>query len=280
LSLRKFVVPVVAAVAALLLTAPAGAAPSLKDARHANVKAKRAVAASVIAARSSTGDAAAKVARARRLQARAARISRRAGAHRSAAAKARLLRGAAAGVDGAFDSYAELLPEVPPELQPVIAEALAQLGELRGQLVTEITGFIDDLPPDVRDRVLAAIAAFQSDGDLEALLQALTDPAVTAGVQAQLQELITNLTGMLQEQIGSFEGLEELLPPGALEQLQEVATQLQSQLESVLGMLGEIFGDPGQVPELPGDPTALCGQLEALLEQLGLPVPPGFCDAA
>jgi hypothetical protein len=264
LSLRKFVVPVVAAVAALLLTAPAGAAPSLKDARHANVKAKRAVAASVIAARSSTGDAAAKVARARRLQARAARLSRRAGAHRSAAAKARLLRGAAAGVDGAFDSYAELLPEVPPELQPVI----------------EITGFIDDLPPDVRDRVLAAIAAFQSDGDLEALLQALTDPAVTAGVQAQLQELITNLTGMLQEQIGSFEGLEELLPPGALEQLQEVATQLQSQLESVLGMLGEIFGDPGQVPELPGDPTALCGQLEALLEQLGLPVPPGFCDAA
>ncbi len=280
MSFRKLLVPALAALATVLVAAPASASPSLKDARHANFKAKRAVAASILAARSGSGDAAAKVARARRLQARAARISRRAGADRSAVTRARLLRGAAAGVDGAFDSYALALPEVPPELQPVLAEALAQLGELRGRLLAEITGSIEDLPPDVRERVLAAIAAFQSDGDLEALIAALTDPAVTAAVQAQLQELITGLTGMLEEQIGSLEGLEELLPPGALEQLQLVMGQLQSELESVLGMLGEIFGPGGELPELPALPPELCGELQALLEELGFPVPPGLCDAA
>lgn len=279
MSLRKTLVPALAAAAALAFAAPAQAAPSLKDARMANVKAKRALAGSVAAARAGRADAAAKVVEASRLQARAARISRRAGADRSPSARARVLRRSAAGVDGAFDSYAELLPAVPPELQPALAEALAKLSELRAGLITEMTAFVEELPPDVRERVLAAIAAFQADGDLEALIAALTDPAVTEAVQAQLQELIASLTGMLEEQLGSLGELAELLPPGSLEQLQVAMTQLQAQLESALGLLGEIFG-PGELPGLPELPTELCGPLQELFEQLGLPVPPGLCAAA
>ena len=124
--------------------------------------------------------------------------------------------------------------------------------------------------------MLAAIAALQSDGDLEALIAALTDPAVTEAVQAQLQELVAGLTGMLEEQLGSFESLEELLPPGALESLQATMAQLQGQLESALGMLGEIFG-PGEAPGLPELPPELCGPLGELFAQLGLPVPPELC---
>jgi hypothetical protein len=275
LNVRKSLVPLAAALATLLLAGPAQAAPSARDAHAAGAKAKRALGASVAAARSGQPDAAAKIARAARLQAKAARVARRAGAHRSATGKARLLRGAAGGVDNAFDSYAALLPEVPPELQEPLAEVLAQLGELRTQLVTELTGFVEDLPPDVREQVLAAIAAFQSDGDLQALIAALTDPAVSAAVQAQLQELITELTGTLQEQLGNLEGLEELLPPGALEQLQTISAQLQTQLEGILGQLTVILTPPaGDPPEVPGD---FCAQLQALLEGFGLPVPPGFC---
>jgi hypothetical protein len=273
---KSFVALVAAAASLLLIAGPAQAAPSPRDAHAAGAKAKRALGASLAAARAGQPDASAKVARAAQLQRKAARVARRAGAHRSVTGRARLLRGAAGGVDDAFDSYAELLPEVPPELQEQLAAVLAQLGELRTQLVTELTGFVEDLPPDVREQVLAAIAAFQSDGDLQALIAALTDPAVSAAVQAQLEELVTQLTGSLQEQLGNFTGLEQLLPPGALEQLESISAQLQSQLEEVLGQLSVILTPPAGDPGVPGD---FCAQLEALLEQFGLPVPPGFCPA-
>ena len=274
LSFRKTLALLVAIAAALLVAGPAEAAPTAKDARAASLKAKRAVAGSLVAARAGrTDEAISRISRARHLQARAARIARRAGARRSPAKRATLLRGAAAGVDDGFDSYAEALPEVPPELQPYVAAALEQLGALRSQLVAQMTGFIETLPPDVREQVLAAIAAFQSDGDLDALLAALTDPGVTAAVQARLQELITSLTASLQEQITGFEGLEELLPPGAIEEVQAAMTEIQAQLESVLGSLSEILGSGGEAP----DPAALCNELAAMLAELGLPVPPDLC---
>jgi hypothetical protein len=180
---KKFLVLIPAVAVALVLAAPAAAAPSAKDARAAGAKANRAVVASLQSARAGrTDEAIADVARARTLQARAARVARRAGAGRSPATRAKLLRGAATGVDDAFDSYAELLPEVPPELQPYLAAALEQFGALRTELVTQLTSFVETLPPDVREQVLAAIAAFSSDGDLEALIAALSDPNVSDAV--------------------------------------------------------------------------------------------------
>jgi hypothetical protein len=279
LSTRKFLVVIATTAATVLIAAPAQAAPTAKDARAAGAKAMHALAGSLAAARSGrTDDAIAGISRARHLQARAARIARRAGAGRSPATRAKLLRGAATGVDDAFDSYAELLPEVPPELQPYVAAALEQFGALRTELVTQLTSFVETLPPDVREQVLAAIAAFSSDGDLEALIAALSDPNVSAAVQAQIQELVTSLTASLSEQVTSFEGLEALLPPGALAQLQVAMTQIQSQLESALAQLAEILSPQG-TPELPGLPPDLCGELQALLESMGLPVPPGLCPA-
>lgn len=280
---RKILVLFAAVVATLILASPAQAAPTAKDARTAGAKAKRAVTSSLAAARAGrSDDAIAGIARARHLQARAARIARRAGARKGPATRAKLLRGAASGVDDAFDSYAEVLAQMPPKLQPYVVGALEQLQGLRTELVAELTGFIDTLPPDVREQVLAAIASFQADGDFDALLAALTDPNVTVAVQAQLEQLIAQLTTTLQEQITSFEGLEELLPPAAAEQLQAAMAQIQSQLETVLANLASILspegpGAPPELPELSGD---LCAQLEAFLQALGLPVPPGFCPAA
>ncbi len=266
------------AAATLLLAAPAGAAPSAKDARAAADHAKRAVQRSVTAARSGHTDLAiARIAKAERLQARATRLSTRVAATKPPTAGARLLKGTAAGVDDGFDSYAELLPDVPPELQPFVLAALERLEGLRAELVTQLTGLVESLPPEAREGILAAIAAFTADGDLEALIAALSDPAISAAIQSQLQTFITELTATLGEQIAGLEGLAELLPPGAMEQFEAAMAQFQSQFEEALGILSGILagGEPG-LPQLPAE---LCGELEALLAALGIPVPPGLCPA-
>lgn len=282
----RFLLPLFALGALMLLAAPAQAKPSAKDARKAAHKAHAAVNASVDAVRS--GDIAGateRIATARRLQARAARLARRAGSGGEPARQARLLRAAAAGVDNAFDTYAELIAQAPPELQPYLLEALAQLEDLRAQLVAELTGFIDTLPADVRGQVLAAIAAFTADGDLEALIAALTSEQLVAAVQTGLQALVAELAATIGAQLGELGGLEELLPPGALEQLKAAVAEVEAHLERALNMLAEILGQiggpgsPPELPELPTDPGALCGQLEGFLVALGLPVPPGLCEA-
>lgn len=282
----RTLVPVLAATTLLLAAAPAQAQPSAKDARKAAQKADRAVGASVDAVRGGNfASAAERIATARRLQAKAARLARRAAAGRKPARRARLLSDAAVGVDNAFDSYAELIAQAPPELQPYLLEALSRLEALRAELVAELTGFVETLPADVREQVLAAITAFQADGDLQALIAALGSEQLAAAVKAGLQELIAELTATVGTQLGELGGLEELLPPGALEQLEAAIAEIESHLEAALGHLAEVLGgtgalpEPPEIPALPTDPGALCGQLEQLLAALGMPVPPGLCEA-
>lgn len=279
----RTLVPVLAATTLLLAAAPTQAQPSAKDARKAAQKADRAVGASVDAVRGGHfASAAERIATAGRLQAKAARLARRAGAGRRPARRARLLSDAAVGVDNAFDSYAELIAQAPPELQPYLLEALSRLEALRAELVTELTAFIDALPADVREQVLAAIAAFQADGDLQALIAALGSEQVAAAVQAGLEELIAELTATIGAQLGELGGLEELLPPGAVEQLEAAIAAIEVHLEEAMSRLAEVLGGTGAlppIPVLPTDPEAICGQLERLLAGLGLPLPPGLCEA-
>lgn len=278
----RILLPALAVTSLLVAAAPAQAQPSAKDARKAAQRAQRAVNASVDAVRGGDPAATERIAIARRLQAKAARLARRAGAGRGPAARARLLGAAAGSVDDAFDSYAELIAQAPPELQPYLLEALSRLEALRSELIAELTAFIDTLPADVREQVLAAIAAFQSDGDLQALIAALGSEQIVTAVQAGLEQLIAELTATIGAQLGELGGLEELLPPGALEQLEAAMAAIEAHLEEALGRLAEILGEAGpppEVPELPADPGALCAQLEQLLAALGLPVPPGLCEA-
>ena len=281
----KLLAPLVAIAALMLLAVPAQAKPSPKNARHAAGKARTAVAAAVDAAQ--TGDvtgAADRIAAAGKLQAKAVRIARRAGSGRKVATKAKLLRGAAASVDEAFGSYAELIAQAPPELQPYLLEALESLEALRAQLLAELTGYLETLPEDVRNQILAAITAFQDDGDLQALIEALSGGELAAAVQTGLQGLVAQLTATMGEHLGELGNLEELLPPGALEQLQAAMGQLQTQLEEALAQLSEILGEGGLPTggggSLPpeGLPGNVCEQLEGLLGGFGFPVPSGFCE--
>jgi hypothetical protein len=212
--------------ATLAVAAPAVAAPSAKDAKAAVARAHRAIDVSFSAARSNGPHAADRVAEAERLQARASRLARRVGSDRGAQTAARLLRLAAGSADAGFDGYADLLAAVPPELQPVILDALERFGELRTDLLADITEVADLLPPSAREQALAAITAFAGDGDVEALIATLTDPDFVATLQAQLEALIGDLTGLSPDEMFDPPDLTEILPP-------DLCTQISAMLEEL-----------------------------------------------
>lgn len=273
--------PLLASIGALLLfAAPAEAKPTGKDARAAVTKARQAVAASLAATGSGEAGAAELIGAASRLQAKAARLALRVGAVSDPARGARLIRSAAAGVDHAFGCFAELIAQAPPELQPYLLEALSRLEATRSELIAELTGFVESLPADLREQILAAIATFQDDGDLKALIAALSGGELLAPVQAGLQELVAQLTTTLGAQIGQLGELGELLPPGAVEHLQAMLAQIEQHLERALERLTAILAPPsgGSAPPVV-IPGGLCEQLEVLLGGFGLPVPPGLCEA-
>lgn len=266
---------ILSALAILVSLAFAGsavAAPSAKDVRKATAKARTANAAAVDAARGGDADAARAFRRAVRSNARAARLADRAAAGRHGVGGARVLRGAAAGVDHGIDGFAPILGDVPPELQEEIAVALERLHGLRDELIAELTVLVDTLPPDVRDQVLAAIARFESDGDLEALVAALGDPDVVVAVRERLEGLLGEVTDSIRDHLGE---LEELLPPGALDELEAAFDRIAEHLDEVMERLAEILGEGSDEP--PALPDDLCAGLERLFADLGFPLPPGLC---
>jgi hypothetical protein len=263
----------VTAALAMSFAAHAEAAPSLKDARAATHAADRSLAATVRAAHAGkVGAASAGVARTGRLEAKAARIARRASAHRSPSARSRHLRRAAAGVDRGFDGFAGLLADSPAPLQESLIDELGDLGDLRDQLVGQLTGLLDDLPADQRAEVLGAIAAFENDGDIDALLDALDDPALSSALQVELEELLSSLSADLQDQLDLLGDLGDLLPAVDADEIAELIDELGGNLDDILGGLGGLIGDGDG--GLPGDD---CTELAALFEELGIELPADFC---
>lgn len=265
---RTIGVLVTAALAMTGLVSQAQAAPSFKDARAARHVADRSLATTLQNVRRGNVDVAkAGVRKTDRLEAKAARISRRAGPRRSAAARSRQLRSAADGVDRGFDGYADLLADAPPSLQGSLIEGLGDLGDLRDQLIGQLSGLLDDLSAGQQTQILDAITAFESDGDIDALLAALADPDLSAAIQAQLEELLGSLSADLQGQIDDLGGL---LPAGGLDDLDAFIDQISGTLDDILGGLIDDGGDL----VVPGDD---CADLVPLFEELGIELPAGFC---
>lgn len=271
---RKTALAALALAAALAFAGTAEAAPSGKDSRAATAAARAANAMAVDAARAGEPGAGEALRSAVRLDRRASRVAARVVAARGGSGGARLMRAAAGGVDDGIDGLSEVLATVPPELQVEIAAALEKLHALRDELVGKLTVLVDELPTAARDKVLAAIARFQSDGDLEALVGALGDPDVVVAVRERLEALLGEVTDSIRSHLGE---LEEVLPPGALDELQAAFDRVAAHLDEVMEQLAEILGEgPGGPPALPDD---LCAGLEELFAELGLPVPPGLCPA-
>lgn len=251
----------------------AGAGPDSADVKAAVGVAKGALDRSLKAAgESRRGLAAAEAAEFLRLERRAARKAGKVLTGRGTEPGARSLRRVAGLADLGVDSYADLLGSVPPALQARLIEVLQQLTDLRAALVEDVTAVVDQLPADVAERITAALAAFYADGDVQALVDALSDPEITAAIQASLLDLIDSVTATLQGELGDLGDLTALLPPDVAAQLEDLLAGVQAQLAGVFAQLEDILGGFG------GGTGDLCSQLEDLFEVFGIPVPPGFCS--
>jgi hypothetical protein len=210
------------------------------------------------------------------LEIRAARVARRAAARSGPVKAARHLRRAAGALDRSFSAYADLLPNAPLELQIPLLGALAQLDGVRGQVNSQLTGLVEVLPPEVREKVLGAIAAFQTTGDLPALIAAISDPETAAAIRAHLGELIDQVVATLQARIDSPPpGVE--LSPELVEQVQLVIVLIQANREAIIEAIDEVLTSGGELPTLsPG----MCVQLQLVFDQLEVPVPAGVCAPA
>ena len=148
-------------------TSSAQAAPKSSDVHAAIKAADSSLGASLTSFKAAQFDVAGtQVIKTQALEMRAVRVARRVAANGNSRTAATQLRYAAAAVDRGYSVYAYILPAAPPELQAKLVDALTQFDGLRGQLVGQLATLVDVLPPDVRDQVNAAIAAFQSNGDL------------------------------------------------------------------------------------------------------------------
>jgi hypothetical protein len=259
-------------------TATAQAAPKGIDVHRAVVAADASLATSVTSANAGQLDAAgAQIARTRTLEARAVRVARKVAASGSAGSAALQLRRAGGAVDRGFNAYAALLPSAPPELRGSLVGALSQFDAFRSDLGGQLATLVDVLPPDIRDQVTAAITAFQSNGDLSALIAALGDPATVAAIRAHLGELVDQVVATLQAQINDPETVAGLAP-GSLEQIQAVILVIQVNREAVITTLSQILDDGGMnIPTLSDD---MCVQVKLVFGQLGIPLPDGICSAA
>lgn len=258
-------------------TASAQAAPRSSDVRSAVKAADLSLARSISSAQAgNVGGAGAQITKTRALEARAVRVARKVAAEGNAKRASKQLRRAAGAVDRGFSAYADFLPSAPPELQPLLVDALTQFDGLRGQLVGQLSSLVGVLPPGVRDQVTAAIANFQSNGDLAALIAALGDPATAAAIRAHLGDLVDQVVATLQAQI-SDPAMVAGLAPGTVEQIQAIIFVIQLNREAVITTLGQILDGGGKnIPTLSAD---MCGQVKLVFGQMGIPLPHGVCLA-
>jgi hypothetical protein len=253
----------------------AAAAPKGADVHRAVKAADASLAKSVESANGGFLDAAARqIDKTQALELRAAHLAHRVAARSNAVTAARQLSRAAGSLDRGFVTYAALLPTAPAELQAPLVDALTQLDGARGQVNSQLTGLVDILPPEVQDKVLSAIAAFESTGDLPALIAAIGDPATAAAIRAHLGELIDQVVATLQERIDSPTAAD--LPPELVEQVRMVILLIQANREDIIAAIDDVLASGGQMPTLS---SGMCSQLRLVFDLLEVPIPTGVCES-
>ncbi|MGH2954712.1 MAG: hypothetical protein ACRDK9_12000 [Solirubrobacterales bacterium] len=261
---------------ALLIATVALAVPA---AAHAGVgselrKADNAVERAVAAAHAGDGGAVADaIGAAERRTQKAKRIAKRTDGR---GARAKALRKVAARSDRGLGTFATLIPVVPPQVQGLMVDGAASYAAIHEQVVDLLVSLAQQLPQPAQAAVLEAIAQFEADGDIEALLAALASPDVLAEVKPLISDLIAQVT---EHVTGVLDQVQELLatlplPPeaaaaiaAAFDQVEATLGQVFAMVESLLdGLLG------GELAGILG-PGVVCD----LLGGLPLPIPLPIC---
>ena len=240
-------------------------AAALPAAAHAGVgselrKADKAVERAVAAAHAGDGGAVANaIGTAERRTRKAKRLAKRTDGR---GARARALRKVAAQSDRGLGRFATLIPVVPQQVQGLMVEGAADYAAIHQQVIDLLLGLAERLPEPAQSAVLEAIAQFEADGDIEALLAALASPDVIEGVKPLISDLIAQVTAHVT---------------GVLDQLQELLATLPLPPE-VAALIGQVLGD---IDALLGDVMAMVDELigDLLGGELGGVLSPGLlCD--
>ena len=187
--------------------------------------------------------------------------------------KAKLMRRVAAQYDSNLDEYADLIEWVPTDLQLPVADAVAISADARARAVEFLTHIAEFLPEPGRSAVLSAVAAFETDGDLETLLEALMSDDVIGSVKTVIVDTIGEIGTHITDVLGSLESLTGMLPPGATEAINMAIGMIESTLGQVSTLIDELLSGFG------GEGGWLGGfGLGSLCDVLGgLPIPLPIC---
>ena len=202
-----------------------------------------------VTAAEENGDAAAFKAYAKSAQDHTAKAERSARKVRGKAKKAKLLRQVAAQYDANLDEYADLIEWVPTDMQFSVVDFVAISAEARERVVEFLTHIAEFLPEPGRTAVLNAIASFETDGDLESLIEAFASEDVIGSVKAMILEQINQISEHIGAILGDLESLTGTLPPGAADAVNQAIAMIQSQLGDLSTLIDELFsglsGDGG-----------------------------------
>lgn len=197
-------------------------------------------------------------------------------------ARARAMRALGTSADDALDRFADVLDQLPAHTQPVVADAIGSSAELREHVIRALARLAEHLPEPARTAVLDAITAFLSDGDVEALVDALTSDDVITPIKQIVLGHLEMITGHLEGVFERLDGLSATLPAPAREPFAIAIAAVQEQLQGISEMIGGILGSlpigdlgGGDLPgiALPGGITGgLCDLIGGLPLPIALPV--------
>lgn len=140
---------------------------------------------------------------------------------------------------------------------------------------TFLTQLAVGLPEPLRSELLDAVAGFESDGDIQALLDALASGDLTGSVQELVTQQLDDLSTELNDLLDQFQTFAGQLPPDEAAQLEQAIALLRAELASAGSSLEDLI-----VAILAGLPEGDLGSLCELLGQLPVQLPIDFCPAS
>lgn len=266
---------IIGGLAAVALAAPAtaAAAPGVADVRDRAGHARAALDYSLWAAEMGNVNHAAQAQNQfERIAKRAKRMSHRVEGRKP---KARAMRIVARTNDVALDRYADVLDEVPAHVQGVIAGVIGDSADARQRALNVLTNLAERLPEPARSAVLDAVARFATNGEVDALVAALSSDVVANGVKATILDQLERISGHLDSVLDRLDQISAQLPPRAQEAIAGAIGTVRGHLEGLPDMIGGILAGLPIGGLDGGFADGLCGLLGNLPIPVAIPV---ACD--
>jgi hypothetical protein len=152
------------------------------------------------------GDRAAFESHMKSAQKHTAKAERAARGAKGKARRAKLVRRVAAQYDANLDRNAGLIGRVPAALQAPVVESVATSAGARERVVGLLMRIAEGLPRSGEAKTFSAIAAFETDGDLEALIEAIASKGVLTSVKPAVVEQLNEISEHVNDVLARARG--------------------------------------------------------------------------